>query len=128
QRCSIAHRAGLDFTGRPIEAELGDGWTEAIHPDDLRHVRETFTQVFDRREPFRMEYRLRRHDGEHRWILDTGVPRFDAAGFAGYIGSAIDITELKLATVALSSLSGRLMQSHESEHARIASELNENLC
>jgi PAS domain S-box-containing protein len=127
QRTNV-NRGRLDFTGRPIEAELGDGWTDAVHPDDLRHVRETFTQVFDRREPFRMQYRLRRHDGEYRWILDTGVPRFTADGFAGYIGSAIDVTELKLASVALSSLSRRLMQSHESEHARIARELNENLC
>ena len=124
KQCTNVNRARLDFTGRSIEAELGDGWTEAVHPDDLQHYREIFTQAFDRREPFRMEYRLRRHDGEYRWILDTGVPD----GFAGYIGSAIDVTELKLASVALSGLSRRLLQSHEEERAWIASKLNEELC
>ncbi len=128
KRCTSVNRARLDFTGRSIDAELGDGWTEAVYPDDLRHCREIYSQAFDRREPFRMEYRLRRHDGEYRWILDTGVPRFAADGFAGYIGSAIDVTELKLASVALSSLSRRLMQSHEKERAWLARELNEDVC
>jgi len=124
QRCTSVNRARLDFTGRPIEAELGDGWTQAVHPDDLSHYREIFTQAFDRRERFQAEYRLRRHDGEYRWILDTGVPD----GFAGYIGSAIDVSELKLASVALSGLSRRLLQSQEQERARIATTLNEDLC
>ena len=124
QQCTNVNRARLDFTGRPIDAELGDGWTEAVHPDDLRHCREIFTQAFDRRERFQAEYRLRRHDGEYRWILDTGVPD----GFAGYIGSAIDVSELKLASVALSGLSRRLLQSQEQERARIATTLNEDLC
>jgi len=124
KQCTSANRARLDFTGRPIEAELGDGWTEAVHPDDLRHYREILRQAFDRRERFQVEYRLRRHDGEYRWILDTGVPD----GFAGYIGSAIDVTELKLASVALSGLSRRLLQSQEEERARIATKLNEDLC
>jgi PAS domain S-box-containing protein len=123
QRTNV-NRARLDFIGRPIEAELGDGWTEAVHPDDLHRCHEIFTQAFDRREPFRMEYRLRRHDGEYRWILDTAEPD----GFAGYIGSAIDVTELKLASVALSGLSRRLLQSHEEERASIARTLNEELC
>jgi PAS domain S-box-containing protein len=124
QQCTNVNRARLDFTGRPIEAELGEGWTEAVHPDDRRRYRETFAEAFDRREPFRMEYRLRRHDGEYRWILDTGV----ADGFGGYIGSAIDVSELKLASVALSGLSRRLLQSQEQERARIATTLNEDLC
>jgi PAS domain S-box-containing protein len=128
KRCTSVNRTRLDFTGRPIEAELGDGWTEAVHPDDLRQYREIYTQAFDRREPFRIEYRLRRRDGEYRWILDTGVPRFAVDGFAGYIGSAIDVTELKLATVALSQWSRRLLQSHEDERALIARGLNDDLC
>jgi PAS domain S-box-containing protein len=124
KRCTNVNRGRLDFTGRPIEEELGDGWTEAVHPDDLHRYREIFAEAFDRREPFRMEYRLRRHDGEYRWILDTGVPD----GFGGYVGSAIDVTELKLASVALSGLSRRLLQSHEEERAWIARKLNEELC
>jgi signal transduction histidine kinase len=103
---------------------LGEGWTEAVHPDDLRHYRGIFTQALERRERFQVEYRLRRHDGEYRWVLDTGVPD----GFAGYIGSAIDVTDLKLASVALSGLSRRLLQSQEEERARIATKLNEDLC
>jgi PAS domain S-box-containing protein len=124
KQCTNVNRARLEFTGRPIEAELGDGWTEAVHSDDRRRCREIFTRAFDRGEPFRIEYRLRRHDGEYRWILDTGVPD----GFAGYVGSAIDVTELKLASVALSGLSRRLLESHEEERAWIAKKLNEELC
>ena len=124
RQCTNVNRARLDFTGRSIEAELGEGWTEAVHPDDLRHYRGIFTQALERRERFQVEYRLRRHDGEYRWVLDTGVPD----GFAGYIGSAIDVTDLKLASVALSGLSRRLLQSQEEERARIATKLNEDLC
>ena len=65
RQCTNVNRARLDFTGRSIEAELGEGWTEAVHPDDLRHYRAIFTQAFDRRERFQVEYRLRRHDGEY---------------------------------------------------------------
>jgi PAS domain S-box-containing protein len=128
KRCTNLNRAYLDFTGRPIEAELGDGWAEAVHPDDLRRCLDIYTQAFDRREPFRVEYRLRRHDGEYRWILAAGVPRFAADNFVGYFGSAMDVTELKLASVALSSLSRKLMQSYETERAWIARQLNEDLC
>ena len=75
-----------------------------------------------------MEYRLRRYDGEYRWILDSAVPRFASNGFAGYSGAAIDVTELKLASEALSRLSRRLMRSHEAERASMARELTEDLC
>jgi PAS domain S-box-containing protein len=87
----------LDFTGRAIDEELGNGWTEGIHPDDLDRCLEIYTTFFDAREPFTMDYRLRRADGEYRWILDKGVPRFSEDGvFEGYIGSCIDITDRKL--------------------------------
>jgi PAS domain S-box-containing protein len=88
----------LDFTGRSIEQELGKGWAAGVDPDDLQRCIDTYTQAFDRREAFRMEYRLRRHDGEYRWLLDIGVPRFNPDGsFAGYIGSCIDLTEQRAA-------------------------------
>jgi PAS domain S-box-containing protein len=127
--CTDFNRPWLEFTGRPIEAELGNGWTEAVHPDDLARCLETYHRAFERRESFRMEYRLRRHDGEYRWFLDAAVPRFlDDGAFAGYVGSAVDITDLRLASDALSNLSQRLMQTHEKERALVARELQEDLC
>jgi PAS domain S-box-containing protein len=88
----------LDFTGRRLEDELGFGWTESIHPDDRQGCVETCDGAFARREPLAMHFRLRRHDGEYRWILDNGVPYFGADGeFNGYVGSCVDITPRKLA-------------------------------
>ena len=85
----------LDFTGRRIEQELGNGWAEGVHQDDFKKCLEVYTSAFDARQPFVMQYRLRRNDGEYRWISDQGVPRYDPQGrFAGYIGSCVDITEL----------------------------------
>lgn len=92
--CNFFNQVWLDFTGRPLEAELGNGWAEGVHSDDLEQCLDTYVTAFDARKPFRMEYRLRRWDGQYRWILDIGVPRFDADNaFCGYIGSAIDITD-----------------------------------
>ena len=102
KRCTYFNQSWLDFTGRRLEAELGDGWAESVHPDDIKKCLETYTGAFDRREPFRMEYRLRARDGQFRWLLDIGVPRVDADGsFAGYIGSCVDLTERKQAEHAL---------------------------
>jgi PAS domain S-box-containing protein len=127
--CTHVNRARQDFTGRPLEAELGTGWSDVVHPDDVARCVEIYRRAFERREPFRTEYRLRRHDGEYRWILDTAVPRILADGaFAGYVGSGIDVTDLTLAKSALSSLSRRLMQAHEQERILVARELKEDLC
>lgn len=92
--CNFFNKPWLDFTGRTIEQEMGNGWTEGVHPDDLRRCHQIYTAAFDARESFVMEYRLRRHDGEYRWVRDDGVPRYDAQkNFTGYIGSCLDITE-----------------------------------
>ncbi len=96
--CTYFNQRWLDFTGRSIEAELGNGWAEGVYPDDLQRCLSTYERAFDRREEFKMEYRLRRYDGEYRWIFDIGVPRFNQDGsFAGYIGSCVDTTDQKQA-------------------------------
>jgi PAS domain S-box-containing protein len=94
--CTYFNRGWLDFTGRTMEQELGNGWTEGVYSQDYAECLAVYESAFDRREPFQMEYRLRRHDGVFRWIYDTGTPRFSAGGdFLGYIGSCIDIADRK---------------------------------
>src|SRR5262249_26363632 len=128
KRYTYFNEVWLEFTGRPLVSELGNGWSEGVHPGDLRAYLETYTRAFDRRESFSMEDRLRRHDGEYRWILDQGVPRFKADGsFAGYIGSGMDVTRRKLAEEALSTMSQRLIEAHEEERSRIARELHDDI-
>src|SRR5213595_2729415 len=93
--CTFFNKPWLEFTGRSLEQELGNGWAEGVHPDDLKKCFEIYTEAFDARQPFVMQYRLRRSDGEYRWLSDQGVARYDAQGnFAGYIGSCVDVTEL----------------------------------
>jgi PAS domain S-box-containing protein len=88
----------LDFTGRSLEQELGSGWIESIHPDDRESCVDICEAAVARREPLATQFRLRRHDGEYRWILDNGIPYFGADGaFSGYVGSCVDITPRKLA-------------------------------
>jgi PAS domain S-box-containing protein len=96
--CTFFNKGWLEFTGRALDQELGSGWTEGVHAEDLHRCLAVYEKAFDAREPFTMEYRLRRSDGEYRWLLDRGTPRFGADGaFLGYIGSCIDITERKRA-------------------------------
>ena len=94
--CNYFNRVWLEFTGRTLEQERGIGWTEGVHPDDMQRCVDIYIGAFDRREKFSMEYRLRHHDGEYRWILDDGCPRHDSKGeFIGYIGHCLDITSRK---------------------------------
>jgi len=126
--CTYVNQPWLDFTGRPLDAEIGNGWAEGVHPDDLRHCLDTYTKAFDQREGFQIEYRLRRWDGQYRWLLNSGVPRFDADGFfIGYIGSAIDVTQHKLAEAALSTMSQQLIEAQEKERTWIARELHDDI-
>jgi PAS domain S-box-containing protein len=94
--CTFFNKAWLTFTGRSMEQELGDGWSEGVQPDDQERCFATYVSSFDSRQNFQMEYRLRSAEGTYRWVLDTGVPRFaPGGGFSGYIGSCIDITDLR---------------------------------
>jgi PAS domain S-box-containing protein len=103
KRVNYVNQPWLSFTNRTLEQELGEGWYEGVHPDDLERCLETYTSAFDRRERFSLIYRMRRHDGAYRWIQDDGTPRYDANGhFIGYIGHCLDITELKQAEEAIS--------------------------
>ena len=126
--CTYVNQPWLEFTGRPLQAELGNGWMEGVHKDDLKRCLETYSKAFDQRQPFEMEYRVRRNDGDYRWILDVGVPRFNSDGsFAGYIGSCLDITDRKLAEEALASVGHRLIEAHEQERTWIARELHDDI-
>jgi PAS domain S-box-containing protein len=123
----------LTFTGRDMQQEIGNGWSEGVHPKDFDRCLETYIGHFDARTEFRMEYRLRRHDGAYRWIDDTGIPRYARDGsFLGYIGSCTDIHEHR---VTQSELRRRLLEiarlTRRADAAAIASlfahELNQPL-
>ena len=101
QRCIWVNNPWLEFVGRTRDQDLGDGWVENVHSDDIDYTLRVYDNAFRKQHEFRMEYRLRRHDGEWRWLLNHGVPRFEGeARFVGFIGSCIDITEQKAAIAA----------------------------
>jgi two-component system, cell cycle sensor histidine kinase and response regulator CckA len=110
KRATFFNKCCLDFTGRTMEDKLGDGWSANLHPDDRERFLNVFCSSIDAREEFRSVFRFRRADGEYRWVLSTGVPRFAPDGvFSGYIGSCVDITDQKLATEQVKASEARLI-------------------
>jgi PAS domain S-box-containing protein len=127
KHCIFFNQGWLSFTGRSLEQELGEGWVSGVHPDDLENCLGIYSAAFDARAGFEREYRLSRFDGQYRWILDFGTPRFESDGaFCGYIGSCVDISERKLSEESLQNLSGRLIRAQEEERSRIARELHDD--
>lgn len=92
--CEFFNQRWLDFTGRTMEQERGVGWAEGVHHEDLQACMTAYLEAFAARRAFHVEYRLRRHDGEFRWVRDTGHPRTEGGTFRGFVGSCIDVTEI----------------------------------
>lgn len=118
----------VEFTGDQ-KAGFGDSWSEYVHPDDLDGVLAVNADALTNRVSFSKEYRLRRYDGVYRWMFDVASPRVNGDGsFAGFIGSAIDVTDQKVAQDALENVSGRLIEAQEKERSRIARDLHDDVC
>jgi PAS domain S-box-containing protein len=118
----------VSFTGSGPGAGYGENWTAYVHPDDLKNVQDALAWSLKSRQRFSKEYRLRRHDGAYRWMFDVASPRVNGDGsFAGLIGSAIDITDQKLAQEALQTVGGRLLEAQDEERKRIARELHDDI-
>jgi PAS domain S-box-containing protein len=108
-RCTFFNQRWLEFTGRSLEMEIGEGWLAGVHPEDLPPCMDAYLAAFAQQQKFRMEYRLRRADGQYRWLLDIGIPRYLPDGdFAGFVGSCIDVTDFKEAHESLRTLKGQL--------------------
>ena len=112
--CDFFNGTWREFTGRTMEQEAGVGWIEGVHAVDFQRCMDTYMDAFSERRPFAMEYRLRRHDGEYRWVLDCGAPRYGTDGtFQGYIGSLVDITDRIASEAALRETADELRRSND---------------
>ena len=125
----------VEFSGMPLQELLGDGWLKVVHPDDLDGCLRTYVPAIEARQPFVMEYRIRRADGIYRWVMDSGLPKYESDGrYTGYIGCSFDITERKEAEEEIrvshreiQYLAGRLIEAQEVERARIARDLHDDV-
>ncbi len=119
----------IEFTGRDVATGFGDVWSAYIHPEDIESVQAANKRALAQQKEFSREYRLRRRDGVFRWMLDIAAPRVNGDGsFAGFVGSAADITDQKLAQEALEKIGGKLIEAQEEERSRIARELHDDIC
>ena len=103
-RCDWVNKAWLDYTGERLENQIGFAWLDRLHPDDVERTSEQFDRAFTAREATQVEFRLRRHDGEYRWFLDSGAPFYRAGSFAGFVGSCVDVTSRKAAEGKLAAV------------------------
>ena len=112
--CYWFNKVWLEFVGRTLEQEIGNGWAESVHPDDFAHCLDIYITNFHLRQSFKMEYRIKHYSGEYRWLLDNGVPRFNAEGdFEGYIGSCVDIHEMKLLQLDAQKTTQAMLEAKE---------------
>jgi PAS domain S-box-containing protein len=119
----------IAFTGMDSDGGYGDNWIRYVHPEDVEQMLGTLYEALKIKQPFSQEYRLCRSDGVYRWMFDVASPRVNGDGsFGGFIGSAIDTTDQKLAQQALEKVSGQLIQAQEQERSRIARELHDDIC
>jgi PAS domain S-box-containing protein len=126
--CTFFNKPWLDFTGRSMESEIGNGWAEGVHPDDREACVNQYRAAFEARRSVTLDYRLLRQDGVYHWILHQGIPRYGPDGsFLGYVGSCIDISDRKDAENRLRQLNIHIVQVQEAERARIAQELHDDL-
>jgi PAS domain S-box-containing protein len=123
--CTYLNQQWIDFTGRPLEQQLGHGWAESVHPSDVDKCLDIYNGAFEARDVFTMEYRLRRADGAYRWIIDHGAPRFSATGdFLGYVGSCVDITDRRESEAAI-VIAHEALEAAYAEVNRLKTQLEE---